>query len=339
MKPIRPDGDPPPHKVSIDFMQPDEAEAVVACFHEVYGPNYPIDTFNDPEKLRKANASRDTVSIVARTDRGEVVGHTAMFRSTPHPGVYEAGAGLVVPAYRSTEHILTRMVRFGHQQGRQLKIDGLFGEMVCNHIISQKMGAGQGWIPCALEVDLMPATAYSQEKSAEGRVSTLIGFTTVCQRRHQIFLPPDYETELRDLYEHLDDARTLKIAYKDWPEGLETRIDLQVFEFAQVARLAVPTLGDDFEACLDQSLQAAGSPKTAVWQVWLNLGQPWVHRAVAILRRKGFFFGGLLPRWFDDDGLLMQKVQTPPCWDEIQLASKRARQLANWVRKDWQKSE
>ncbi len=31
-----------------------------------------------------------------------------------------------------------------------------------------------------------------------------------------------------------------------------------------------------------------------------------------ILREKGFFLGGVLPQWFDDDGLLMQKVLFTP---------------------------
>ncbi len=38
---------------------------------------------------------------------------------------------------------------------------------------------------------------------------------------------------------------------------------------------------------------------------WLNLAEPWVGDAAAILREKGYFWGGVLPRWFDTDGLLM----------------------------------
>jgi hypothetical protein len=45
-----------------------------------------------------------------------------------------------------------------------------------------------------------------------------------------------------------------------------------------------------------------------VIQVWLKFSSPWNGKVVDILRRKGYFLGGSLPRWFDEDGLLMQKV-------------------------------
>jgi hypothetical protein len=57
---------------------------------------------------------------------------------------------------------------------------------------------------------------------------------------------------------------------------------------------------------------------------------------VESLRERGYFLGGPLPRWFDDDGLLMQRLLQPPHWDTINLAFDDDRELVRLVREDWE---
>lgn len=45
----------------------------------------------------------------------------------------------------------------------------------------------------------------------------------------------------------------------------------------------------------------------------------------------------MLPRWFDDDGLMLQRVTGKPNWEEIQIDSPRSQRIAAMVRSDWQK--
>jgi hypothetical protein len=61
---------------------------------------------------------------------------------------------------------------------------------------------------------------------------------------------------------------------------------------------------------------------------------PWVGEAVAILRDIGYFFGGALPRWFDSDGLLMQKLICSPDFEGIVLVSEFAKQLLEFIKED-----
>ena len=44
-----------------------------------------------------------------------------------------------------------------------------------------------------------------------------------------------------------------------------------------------------------------------IFQVWIRLSRPWCGVMVETLREQGYFLGGILPRRFDEDGLLMQK--------------------------------
>jgi hypothetical protein len=60
-----------------------------------------------------------------------------------------------------------------------------------------------------------------------------------------------------------------------------------------------------------------------------------VATAVEILRARGFFLGGVLPRWFDQDGLLMQKVPPQPNWEGIKIYSSNNQRIFQLVHQDW----
>jgi hypothetical protein len=66
------------------------------------------------------------------------------------------------------------------------------------------------------------------------------------------------------------------------------------------------------------------------------LTDPAVGWAVNRLRNRGYFFGGLLPRWFDDDGMLMQKTVHPPHWDTMQIVYDEGRMVVDMARRDWE---
>lgn len=53
-----------------------------------------------------------------------------------------------------------------------------------------------------------------------------------------------------------------------------------------------------------------------------------------MLRGRGFFLRGLLPPWFDDDGLLMQKIMDRPDREGIHLYSGRAIRILGMVKWD-----
>lgn len=58
-----------------------------------------------------------------------------------------------------------------------------------------------------------------------------------------------------------------------------------------------------------------------------------------MLRDRGYFFGGALPRWFDSGGMLMQKVRCSPDFEDIVLDSDDAKKLLEIVEEDWERTE
>lgn len=323
---------------TVDLFRPADAHGIVRLFEAVYGNDYPIRLYYDPERLTRANHTGECRSVVARTSDGQIVGAHNLVRSAPCESTYEWAAGLVLKEYRSLR-ITDRIVEYLMSElVPRLGIEEVFGEPACIHLHIQKMSVRMGFVETALELSLMPESAYSKEKSASGRVATLLQFRCFKPKPHTVFLPRAYEDELRFLYSALDDKRTLVPVEEHGPEAVCSELSLQVFDFAQVARIAIHHAGEDLESRLAEIERDALSRNVVVLQTWLKLDTPAVASAVHTLRARGYSMGGILPRWFDTDGLLMQKIRCSPDFQSIALYSDRARDILRIVAQDWERS-
>lgn len=321
---------------TVGYFQPEDADGMVRLFRAVYGEGYPIRLFYDPQAITAANAEGRYYSIVARGPAGEVIGVTHIYNgAAPCKFLYEWGAGLVLKEYRKLG-VNNRLGSFLFDDfiPRNPHIEEVFGEAVCNHPVLQKAIMPLKFVETAIEAALMPAEAYGEEKSASGRVATLAGFRCYKPRPHRIFLPAPYEEVLRWVYASLDDRRDLDVSVRKPPADRITRAGMTVFDFAGVARIAVHESGADFSDRFPALEEEGRGKGVVVFQAFLNLTEPWVGTAVEALRERGYFFGGALPRWFDGDGFLMQKLLCPPDFDAIVLVSDRAKRLLEIIRRD-----
>jgi hypothetical protein len=153
-----------------------------------------------------------------------------------------------------------------------------------------------------------------------------------------VHLPEVYQEIFYYLYSALDDQRQIRISSAEQPPEIPTDLKSEVFDFAQVARIAVNQVGADFIAVLEQEEKRLLALNVVVIQIWLNLSWPWINAVVVMLRTRDYFLGGLLPRWFDSDGMLMQKIIGRPNWEDIHLYFERAKKLLEWVRTDWERT-
>ena len=323
----------------VDMFHPEDAEGIVRIFRSVYGDGYPIKIFYDPKALTDANENGDYYSIVARNPDGCVIGVHHLYRSAPYRSLYEWGVGLVLGDYRG-KGVSGAIGR--HVAGVVIPdrgMDAVFGESVCNHVHTQKMCAAAGLVDTALEISLMPAAAYSQEKSATGRVATLLQFRCYKSKPRKVFLPDVYEKQLRFMYEGMAYQPGFEKSDEELPPDTESQLEMTVFDFAKVARIAVLRTGPDLGGALAGLESKASAQDVEVFQVWLKLSSPSVGAAVDVLRQNGYFVGGPLPRWFNEDGLLMQKLLCAPDFEAIKLHSKRAERILEAVTEDWERTK
>ncbi|MBP2627542.1 MAG: hypothetical protein H6Q68_2253 [Firmicutes bacterium] len=323
----------------VDFFNSADAPGVVELYRAIYGENYPRREVYDPAELIRQSDAGETYRMVARTNEGEIVGHIALYRSSPpNKELYEQGQLMVRHDYRHTliamklftESLMKIPPRYGLEQ--------VWAEAVCNHVFTQQAAIRQKAYETGLEMDLMPAEAYSQVDSqvANGRVSTLLVFRHFKTRPQTIYLPAVYEEMLQEIYTNADCGHHFVTANAVLPADIATVGELQIFVEAGVARLTFDETGGDFAEYFDALEEQVVAAGMVVTQVFIRLTRPWTGAVVDALRQRGYFFGGALPRWFDDDGFFMQKIVGSPNFDGANVYSKRAKKIKEFIKNDWQ---
>ena len=319
----------PGQPVHVSLFEPADALGVSLCYYEIYGAAFPIEHVYDPDEVARRNATEDQYTAVARTPKGEIVGLAGLFRHAPNPAVYECGQLMVTRPYRggTVSRDLVRMVL--RDLPEELGMQAVFGEAVCNHVVSQRYSFDYGHFPTGLELECMPAGAYSKENELRRNVSLLLTFGVKKDRFHTVHLPRPYAGVVKGLYKELGLARSNS---RGAEAGGLTSAEVLSLPDARFSRVTVTKAGADFEDVVARAQAEAGD--NARVQVYVNLGDPAAPSAIDRLRGRGFFFGGLLPLWFGADGLVMQHLPEPPAWDELQLHGEPATRLAAYIRQD-----
>ena len=164
----------PGQDVEIVLFEPHDTLGVSLCYYEIYENSFPIDHVYNPEEVASRNATDDQYTVVARTPRKEIVGLAGLFRHAPNPEVYEAGQLMLHKAF-SSDKISAQIARkIGVDLPRSLDLSVVFGEAVCNHMVSQRLALEQGHYATGLELECMPSSAYSKERSGSSNVSLLL---------------------------------------------------------------------------------------------------------------------------------------------------------------------
>lgn len=326
----------PEQRFTVDTLQGmDDAWGVARLFYAVHGGSFPFETYYIPTRLLEENRLGLVHSAVARTPAGDIVGYGSLFRSSaPHHGVYEIGSHVVHPDYRESGVALALQEYIRDSLIPDHGVEVYFSEAPCHQVRTQKFAAMTGLKETAVEIGLMPASAYGIDGPDEDRVSMLLLFGQASDETRRIHVPAAYDEAMEQIMEGLGLERLVLDAGDTPPESIATRISSEYFDFAQVARLHVLTMGKDFERTLAAFEDQARASGARVLQVFVNLGQSWCAGGVDALRERGYFLGGLLPRWFDDDGLLMQQVLDMPREDSVKLFSQQAHRIQDLVRRD-----
>lgn len=335
----------PGQKFSVRRFEPGDAWGVARLFLEIYGEDYPIADAYIPERIIANHAEDRQRTVVAVAQDGAIIGQASFYRSSPpNPGMYEYGQMLLLRDYRNGM-AAARMHQFaGAEMACRDGMEAMFGEAVCNHLVTQKMSRSWRTMVCALELGLMPAEAYAHE-GAVGRVSCLLMARVDVDRPQKRYLPGHW-------------AGLLAVALKDFPQ-LEreeapapeelpaesagpSRLEVRHFGFAGVTRVNAFSAGADFPARMEEITSQAAARGDALVQVWLGLDTPGCGGAATALRQAGYFCGGAMPCWFapnqGGDALLAQRFLKPAELAVIRLFSEDAEALCALVRADMERA-
>ena len=305
--------------------RPEHAEGLARLFLTIYGDAYPIDAYYIPDAIRAEQERGNVCSMVAVLEDGSIAGHMALYHSSaPFKGLLECGMGMIHPHYRSSFMLFFLFKEL--IEGPAKEVPALYGEAVCDTIATQHLSSLYGFMETGIELDLLP-------DKGEGRVSCLYQSRESGTVQRIVHEPAGLEDALAFFMDGYEPKRVTVSADADLVAPA-TDATVEYFEFAGVLRVSVVRPGMDFmDYVRAMEEDASRSRKGCVNILWfLNLGVPECGAAAEILLGLGCFPVGFIPRWFDDDGLLLQKLTVEPEWERLQLYSDRAKGILNRLR-------
>lgn len=317
----------------------DETNVVLIpeIFRSVYGDSFPVSYVYQPELLAQELQQGRLSAALAFDADGQPAGYVSLFHSAPNVRLWEAGNLVVVPAYRQTEvaDLLVAAVNTDGFLYTALDSDGLFREAVCCHYYSQVSSIKTGQFDFALALDQLDGPSFKDNLAGSARVSCVINFSEISPPHQPVFIPAVYAGMLNRLFLQLR-PRVHSDSIAPLPQDASsTRSEDHYYEAVQTWKVAVWEIGSEWLAFTANLLAEAKRRKVISLQITLNMACPFIGAAVEVLRAQGFFFGGLAPRWFDADGLLMQQVfgyETE--YALTKLYSPTAKELLAFIRAD-----
>lgn len=287
----------------IERLTEHDAEAIVACFTEVYGKSYANDLFYSAPAIVAAMQAGELRSVGA-WHKGKLAAHMAMSVKDAHATSAELGNTVVAPAARGAGlawQVGTELTAWTIELGYV----GYLHYPTTDHHIMQRQSVKNGF-ETGLMLGYIPAETDGQ---ASRRNQALRGSATIVYNPLAV-QTDSVETYLPDAYanwiERFADTCGLPRAFHSppAPEASETFASIAHFDKRGLSRLTVRTVGDD----IAEPVAAFAGHSAPCLQIDLLLDSPGVDQAVQAAAAQGFIFCGWLPGFTHTDVLRLQKV-------------------------------
>jgi hypothetical protein len=312
-----------------------DAQHLPDLFRKIYGEHYLSADVYDPAHYVRANQSGDYTSLLARDGRGAPVGHLAMMASAPFHGVREVGQAVVDPTYRGGGILNGLIDRSVMLADHDPSCCGLFGASLTNHPYSQRSVWRAEFIDVGFEIGFVPARMMQIEADARGPVATALQYRPFGDVPDmQTFLARAYRDLLFHLFDQLCLSRQFSTADQPLDQAGDSQIEVVDLPRFDLVRVNVFKIGSDLRQRIAAVEKQARANNRTMVQVALELASPTSDEACEELRKAGFWFGALLPRWMHVDALLLQKSLGEPYFDGIQAFTNDAKALLRFIKAD-----
>ena len=323
------------NRYMLDSYRHSDGQHLPALFRQIYGDHYLSDAVYDPQHFDSANADGTALSLIARRQDNVPVAHLAIMRSAPYHGVREIGQAVVDPACRGGGILNGLIDRSVQVADWDVTCCGLFGASLTNHTYSQRSVWRAEFTDVGFEIGFVPARMMQIEANANGPVATALQYRAFGDTpAAPAFLPRAYN----DLLLHLYDQIGLNRSFNRQGEALDyhaaSEVEIVDMPRFDLTRINVFQIGADLPAIIAKAESVAIANNRTMVQVFLELASPSADAACEALRKAGFWFGALLPRWMDHDALLLQKSLGEPYFDGIQAFTNDAQALLRFIRAD-----
>ncbi|MFO0898815.1 MAG: hypothetical protein U0836_15435 [Pirellulales bacterium] len=317
-----------PPTYTIRRLCPADAQGVADCVREIYGATYVHPELYRPEEIVRLNETLELVSVVALDALGQVVGHYALERPELGP-LAETGEALVLPEHRHHQ-LMEEMRELLEAEAQRLQLTGLFGNVVTNHVFSQRVVGRFGEFPTALSLGWSPASFHNLPEALPQRMSEVVYFKFLGSPPPQpVSLPPRHAEWCRRIWAQLE--RPIAERPASAATG-DTELDCQ--ERSDLGRtiVRVRRIGPDATRQVVQQRERLIAAGLETLFVELPLADQAAPELCDQLEAAGFFFSGLGPAFAPSGDVLRLQWQRDPLDPSlVKLESPLARELLDYV--------
>lgn len=321
---------------TIDIAPPtrQDAAAIARCFLEVYGHNYVHTEVFSPECYWRKVENGALIPVVAKNEKGDVVGHVALERE-PGAAIAERGEAVVVQAYRG-RHLLERMTEKLSQAALEIGLAGIFAMPVTVHTFSQRNDERAGMPICGVLLGAANESSHAKGVSAPTsgqRQSLLLAFRFLQKRApSEVYLPAPYRDVILRLYRSLDNEP--RIGGTSAPSSASSKTSLHI-DHRGYGKISFEEIGAAADLELKQALHDIRSLGARAVQLSGRLMDPGLPFLTESARKLGFFFCGIGPAFSQgQDALLLQHLTDPLETRKLQLFSQQAKDLVAFIDQD-----
>lgn len=337
----------------------EDAEDVAKLIYRTYSYTYPKEDLYYPERIIKYLETGKKFAVIARAENMLPCGYFAVIKH-PNSKIGEVGEAVVSPDYRS-KGIMTVMMNYLIDTAKNKKLEGLFGEAVALHTISQKVNAKFNFNSTAILLDLYPnvqqkgfkktenkspkgfteqahltvSTFYTGNNDKNLRLSVVFDFLPLTERKEiKAYLPSKYKQILKYIFGNIGikaiDKRVSGYFLKPH-SSLKTDIN---YKYENTCIL-VEKYGEDFIDRISKKINSLMLKDIKVVYIDLPLDDPFTKVICEDLNKLGFIFSGLLPIYYKNrDFLRLQKISGKFNPKNLSLLSKTSKQIQKQIQRD-----
>jgi acyl carrier protein len=314
-------------------------EKVPDLVRAIYGDGYASQYLYDPAKFWSKVESGEVYPYIAVNGEGKAAGMISLIKLSPNPNAFELGQLMVTPEYRGTD---VAKLLISCISGQELKVGVIYSESVTSHKYSQRSCIAGGFIDTALKLNLAHSHGEGHGAATQNldeRISCVCscierGSTTLWS-----YMPAEYKGQIKYALDGLSPLTTrIERNASDTPPSNPTVYELNDSEIhsSQYVVATFMEIGGDINEVAKKIDEYAVTNNVKSLVVNIPLNCPHNGAAVKALRACGYYYGGVMPRWYcDSDGLLMQKLYGNEVdWNTTKLFSEKIQAIAESIKSD-----
>jgi anti-sigma regulatory factor (Ser/Thr protein kinase)/GNAT superfamily N-acetyltransferase len=320
----------------IELMREEEAIEVSRLAYYAYGYTYPYENIYYPEKIARLNHSGDLISLVARLESGEIIGHAALEKGGDSFKNSELGIAFSNPNYRGMG-IMNRLWEALIEKAKEENIFGLYAMSVTSHPYSQK--ASHHWGLNDICLLLSRGTVIQFKDILEGRQqreSLLITYRYLSPPKSAVIYPPkkhkDMIMKIFDNIGFLPEAKEPNVKLEDL-KGRRSIIKVKPDHAFVTVGMQVDRFGAHTVKKIAEDLKQFCIERYESLYLSLNLHDPYTAILTEEFEKLGFFFAGIHPADEESTYLILQYLNNQKMdYSLLDLDVDFGKELAEYVK-------